>query len=150
MVVPDKPALSPTLSPLSAFRRRIGDWWDRLKNRFRARQWVHRSSPTEPEFKDAVIPGAFPKLLLPEMLHALDIPPDRVESEYSGISEDLEWVCARCADKARCRRELDNDTAGLHYREFCANAPTLEALAAEAAGEVKRQEPDDTESDSER
>jgi hypothetical protein len=41
-------------------------------------------------------------------------------------------------------------TAGLHYREFCANAPTLEALAAEAAGEVKRQVPDDTEADSER
>jgi hypothetical protein len=142
--------VAPEESALAAFRRRIGHWWHRLNNRFRARQWVQRSSPTEQEFKDAVIPGAYPKLLLPEMLHALDIPPDRVESEYSGISEDLEWVCARCADKARCRRELDNDTAGLHYREFCANAPTLEALAAEAAGEVKRQEPDDTESDSER
>jgi hypothetical protein len=150
MVGPDNSALSPTVSPLAAFRRRIGHWWDRLKNRFRARQWVHRTSPGEHDLKDAVVPGAYPKLLLPEMLHVLDLPPDRVESEYPGISDDLEWVCARCADKARCRRELDNDTAGLHFREFCANAPTLEALAAEAAGEVNRQDPDDTEADSER
>jgi hypothetical protein len=148
--VPEDSALSPTDSPLAAFRRRIGHWWDRLSNRLRARQWVQRSSPAEHEFKDAVIPGAFPKLLLPEMLHALDIAPDQVDSEYPGISEDLEWVCARCVDKARCRHELDNNTAGLHYREFCANAPTLEELAAEAAGEVKPQDPDDTEADPER
>jgi len=94
---------------------------------------------TKPELNAAVTRGAYPKLLLPEMLQAHGLRPERLKAEYPAVEADLRRVCAQCTETKRCRHELDAHTAASGYREFCNNSTTLEALLMEAADEVKKQ-----------
>jgi hypothetical protein len=89
---------------------------------------------TRSDLNDAVVRGAYPKVMLPEMLRALGLPSDRLKARY------FNRVCEQCSSPTRCRKELDAGTAAANYREFCHNAPTLDVLLAEAAREVQKQE----------
>jgi len=65
---------------------------------------------------------------LPRMLAALGIDAEKISRAQPMVYHDMERVCARCVSKGRCDRDLDADTAALHYEEYCANAPTIDAL----------------------
>lgn len=133
------------LSPLARLRYRISDWWRRLMTLRELDQYddrdlqrvLHDLNVSKAELSGAVIRGAYPELLLPQMLHALDLPADRVKAMYPSVESDLRRVCAQCPETTRCRRELHAHTAAAAYREFCLNSVTLEALQADVANERK-------------
>lgn len=135
-----------TLSPLAGLRQRIGGWWRRLMSVRELEQCddrdlqrvLHDLNVSKEELPGAVMRGAYPKLLLPRMLHALDLPADRVRTKYPSVEADLRRVCAHCPETTRCRQEFHDHTAAATYREFCLNSTTLEALQAEFADEAKR------------
>jgi hypothetical protein len=139
-------------SPLAGLGRRIHDWWNRQNTLRQLAQCderdlqrvLHDLNVNEPELNDAVTRGAYPRLLLPEMLQALGFQPDRLGKKYPRVEQDLRRVCAQCPETSRCRRELDAHSAASNYSEFCFNSSTLEALVTEAAEEGKRQEGEET------
>jgi hypothetical protein len=132
-------------SPLAGLRYRIGDWWRRLMTLRELDQCddrdlqrvLHDLNVSKAELTGTVMRGAYPKLLLPRMLHALDLPADRIKAKYPSVASDLRRVCAQCPETARCRQELHDHTAAVAYREFCLNSTTLEALQADFANEAK-------------
>lgn len=138
MAVPVKQSFA----PLSKLRRRMGEWWRRRATLNQLGQCDERDlqkllqdlNITRSELNDAVIRGAYPKVMLPEMLRALGLPSDRLKARY------FNRVCEQCSSPTRCRKELDAGTAAANYREFCHNAPTLDVLLAEAAREVQKHE----------
>jgi uncharacterized protein YjiS (DUF1127 family) len=133
-------------APLAGLRQTIGDWWRRLMtlrelDRFDDRDLqrvLHDLNVSKADLTGAVMRGAYPKLLLPQMLHALDLPADRVEDMYPSVASDLRRVCAQCPETARCRKELHGHSAAAAFREFCLNSTTLEALQGDFANEAKR------------
>ncbi len=99
---------------------------------------LHDLNVSKADLTGAVMRGAYPELLLPRMLEALDLPADRVKATYPSVASDLRRVCAQCPETTRCRRELHGHTAAAAYHEFCLNSTTLEALQADFANEAKR------------
>jgi len=74
----------------------------------------------------AKAPGAVDAV--PEMLSALSVEPVALADSDPATMRDLQRTCILCEQKNRCRHELENGTAARHFREFCPNAYTLEAL----------------------
>lgn len=66
--------------------------------------------------------------LLGKMLLALGIDPDSGPMQDPLITRDLQRLCVACDHKRKCSHELAAGTAAEHYREFCPNAYTLDAL----------------------
>jgi hypothetical protein len=71
-------------------------------------------------------PGAADQLQ--KMLVALDVDPKALADTDPLIMRDLQRVCIACNDKTRCEHELADGTAAEHFREFCPNTVTLDAL----------------------
>lgn len=63
--------------------------------------------------------------LLNTMLRALRIDP------HPRVVYDLQRLCMACVDKVRCEHELAAGTAVKHFRDFCPNAATLDALLSQ-------------------
>ena len=137
--------LKGTAAALTGLRGRVRDWWNRLSTLRQLdgcderdlQRVLHDLNVTRSELNDAVTRGAYPKLLLPEMIHALGFAPGHIEAEHPSVAADLRRVCAQCPDTKRCRHELDAGTASTNYPKFCHNSSTLDALLAEAAREVE-------------
>lgn len=66
--------------------------------------------------------------LLQEMLPALGIDAKALAETDPLVMRDLQRLCVTCRTKGTCRHALDDLTAEEHYREFCPNAVTLDAL----------------------
>ncbi len=66
--------------------------------------------------------------LLQQMLVALHVDPGNLAKANPAVLRDLQRLCISCANKTQCAHELDVGTAGEHFRDFCPNAFTLEAL----------------------
>ena len=138
------------LAPLDWVRRRLRGWWREGNALRQLAQCDDRDleriaqdlSITRSELAKAMRCEPNAKLLLPEMLKALDLSHDRLKAEYPRVEADLNRVCSQCSETKRCRRELDAHTAPVGYHEFCGNASTLKALVAEAAAQVNRREED--------
>lgn len=84
-----------------------------------------------------VSPGALDTLVrrgphaadeLPLMLKALGIDQDDLARTQPLVLRDMERVCALCAHKRECDRDLAAGTAGEHYEGYCLNAPTIDSL----------------------
>ncbi|MBR1091503.1 hypothetical protein JQ621_28935 [Bradyrhizobium manausense] len=65
---------------------------------------------------------------LPKMLEQLGIDGERLGQVQPLLLRDMERVCALCAHKAECDRELAHGTAAESYHGYCGNAATLESL----------------------
>jgi hypothetical protein len=65
--------------------------------------------------------------LMKKMLIALRVDPNLVDTNPA-VMRDLQRLCVVCSQKGRCEHELAKGTASEHYREFCPNAYTLDAL----------------------
>lgn len=65
---------------------------------------------------------------MPKMLKALGIDVAAIARAEPLLVRDMQRVCSLCRDKAHCHGELAGGTAPQHYKEFCPNAPTIDAL----------------------
>lgn len=65
---------------------------------------------------------------MPKMLEALGIDLDDLVRTKPLLVRDMERVCALCRDKAQCHGDFAAGTAAEHYKDYCPNAPTIEAL----------------------
>ena len=66
--------------------------------------------------------------LLEKLLLKLSVDPAQLSMANPAIMRDLQRLCVVCGQKERCRHELAQGTAAEHYREYCPNAFTLDAL----------------------
>jgi triphosphoribosyl-dephospho-CoA synthetase len=142
-----------TFAPLAGLRRWLRSWWDRQaawrqsdqRDERDLQRVLHDLNMTRSELDDAVTRGAYPRLLLPEMIQALGLNHERIKAEHRSVDADLRRMCAQCSEVERCRHELDAQTAATNFRKFCNNSATLDALLAEAAREAKSRDPDEPE-----
>lgn len=65
---------------------------------------------------------------LQQLLRALGVDGKKLAKDDPMVMRDLQRLCISCADKTRCRHELDAGTAASHYHEFCPNAVTFDAM----------------------
>jgi uncharacterized protein YjiS (DUF1127 family) len=61
-------------------------------------------------------------------LEALHLDAAKVERDEPLIMRDLERVCTTCGSKRRCVRDFVRFPDDAAWREYCPNAPTLDAL----------------------
>jgi pyrroloquinoline quinone (PQQ) biosynthesis protein C len=66
--------------------------------------------------------------LLKKMLLALGVNPKTLASQDPLLMRDLQRLCISCDHKKQCKHELAAGTAAKHYRNFCPNAFTLDAI----------------------
>jgi Family of unknown function (DUF6455) len=66
--------------------------------------------------------------VLQKMLLALSVDPQALAKNDPAVMRDLQRLCIVCSQKGRCQHELAQGTAAEHFREFCPNAYTLDAL----------------------
>ncbi len=84
-----------------------------------------------------VVPQADPFLLESDpdevslLLRALDVDLKKFISEDSASMRRLQLVCVSCGEKIRyrCQQDLDAGTASRHYRDYCLNASSIDALS---------------------
>jgi len=65
---------------------------------------------------------------LPKLLKVLGIDEDALARSQPLVLRDMERVCALCANKGECDRDLAAGTSAEHYKGYCLNAPTIELL----------------------
>ena len=65
---------------------------------------------------------------LPKLLNALGIDQEALARVEPMVLHDMERVCALCAHKRECDRDLAAGTSPEHYKGYCLNAPTIEQL----------------------
>lgn len=71
--------------------------------------------------------------LLEKMLIELSVDPAVLAKTNPAVMRDLQRLCVVCSQKQRCQHELAEGTAAEHFREFCPNAFTLDALFRQKA-----------------
>ena len=65
---------------------------------------------------------------LPRLLNALGIDEAALADTQPFLLRDMERVCAMCEHKRRCDRDLAEGSSAEHYKDYCANAPTIERI----------------------
>ena len=65
---------------------------------------------------------------LPKLLKILGIDEEALARTQPMVLRDMERVCALCAQKGECDRDLAAGTSAEHYAGYCLNAPTIETL----------------------
>ena len=83
---------------------------------------------TPQELLFAVSKGPHAADELPKLLSALGVDPQKLASEDPGKMRDLQRICITCSHKDQCHHNLAAGTAAGHYRYFCPNAVSLDAL----------------------
>lgn len=65
---------------------------------------------------------------LPKLLGALGIDQEKLARTETLVLRDMERVCSLCGHKRQCDRDLSAGTSSAHYRQYCPNAGTIDAL----------------------
>ena len=65
---------------------------------------------------------------LPKLLKLLGIDEADLARSEPLVLRDMERVCAMCASKRQCDRDLAAGTSAEHYEGYCLNAPTIDSL----------------------
>ena len=65
---------------------------------------------------------------LPKLLKVLGIDEADLARTQPLVLRDMERVCAMCASKHQCDRDLAAGTSAEHYEGYCLNAPTIDSL----------------------
>ena len=118
----------------------IADWVSKYRQNFGRSDQLGQCTPDEValiarELK--LTPGELQELarkgpnaadLVLKMLVALHVDPSVLENTNPHVMQDLQRLCTTCGAKRQCEHALANGTAGEHFREFCPNAFTLDAL----------------------
>jgi len=85
-----------------------------------------RVSPTD--LSELVRHGPHAADELPKLLDLLGIDEEDLAHTQPLVLRDMERVCALCAHKSQCHRDLADGTLSEHYEGYCPNAPTIEVL----------------------
>ena len=83
-----------------------------------------RVSPTD--LNELVRQGPHAADELPKMLKVLGIDEEALARTQPLVLRDMERVCALCAHKGECDRDLAAGTTAEHYKGYCLNAPSIE------------------------
>jgi hypothetical protein len=59
---------------------------------------------------------------------SLDVNPQKLASEHPATMRDLQRIRVTCGHKGECRHDLATGKAAGHYRDYCPNAISLDAL----------------------
>jgi hypothetical protein len=132
---PDNPA-----TPLGV----VASWWRRWKDRRKAVSELECCgsdevghiardigiSPAELRTLAARWPDSAD--LLPRRITAVGLNIEQIGSDEPQVRRDLERVCAHCADRSRCARDLDRDSEDRGWRDYCPNVATIDELRSEA------------------
>lgn len=78
------------------------------------------------------LPYASDDLLIRAVV-TLGIDPDVFHARHLLWHRDMEWACAACPARSRCRRDLATGDFPRRYRHYCLNSGSLAELAADAA-----------------
>jgi hypothetical protein len=70
--------------------------------------------------------------LLTARLVALHLDAGKVANQNGPVFRDLQRVCTMCGSRTPCARDLMTRASSDDWRTYCPNAPTLNALAAQA------------------
>jgi transcriptional regulator with XRE-family HTH domain len=71
---------------------------------------------------------------LPKLLKALGIDEAGLSRTEPLVLRDMERVCALCASKRQCDRDLAAGASAAHYQDYCLNADTIAGLGQPARG----------------
>jgi hypothetical protein len=66
--------------------------------------------------------------LLARRLSALNLDPARLSATDPAVARDLSRLCTLCADKSRCRHDLEQRPESTAWQSYCPNTSTLTAL----------------------
>lgn len=85
------------------------------------------------ELRALAAKGPNAAILLEKLLSKLCVDPAQLAKTSPAVMRDLQRLCVVCGQKERCQHELKEGTAAEHYREYCPNAFTLDALFKQGA-----------------
>ena len=83
---------------------------------------------TPQELLFAVSKGPHAADELPKLLSALGVDPQKLASQDPAKMRELQRICITCGHKGQCQHDLASGTAASHYRDYCPNAVSLDAL----------------------
>lgn len=69
--------------------------------------------------------------LLSRRIAEIGLDSGRITNSEPWVMRDLQRVCTQCAENWRCASDLDRNGKDRKWREYCPNAPTLDALRSE-------------------
>ena len=68
---------------------------------------------------------------------ALGVDPQKLATEDPGTMRALQRIYITCGNKGQCQHDLAGGTAASHYRDYCPNAISLDALFNESQDESR-------------
>jgi transcriptional regulator with XRE-family HTH domain len=104
---------------LSEFRQLNAAEFDRIASELRV-------SPTD--LNELVRHGPHAADELPKLLELLGIDEEYLAYTQPLVLRDMERVCALCAHKRQCNRDLADGALSEHYEGYCPNASTIDVL----------------------
>lgn len=90
---------------------------------------AHELGVTPDELASLASKGPNSAALLEKMLVALGV--DAEAHQHVAVWHDLQRLCMSCGERERCKHEFDIGGAAEHFRQYCPNAYTLDALLTE-------------------
>ncbi len=76
--------------------------------------------------------------LLSRRLKAVGLDTAALADDEPAMMRYLERTCTCCGSKTACERDFERDRVSGNWREYCPNAPVLDALREEAEGRTRR------------
>ncbi|MBX9829790.1 MAG: hypothetical protein K2Y27_32955 [Xanthobacteraceae bacterium] len=76
--------------------------------------------------------------LLARRLRALNLDPAHLSAHHPAVARDLSRLCTLCADKSRCRHDLQQRPENAAWQSYCPNTGTLTALQQERNQAMRR------------
>jgi hypothetical protein len=122
--------------------------WKETVNRYRLLRELDSAGPDSDrvahslglstgELRRLVADGAT-DLPVNDLLTQLGLDPAEIEHVDPAMMQDLIRVCALCTDHDQCRADLAAGTATRHWKEYCLNQSSIEALKEEVSSHPTR------------
>lgn len=92
---------------------------------------AHDLGVTTSDLDELVRQGPHKVEELPQLLKVLGIDEDAIARAQPLVMRDLERVCALCRHKTECDHDIADGSLAEHYKAYCANKTTLDALEQE-------------------
>jgi hypothetical protein len=143
--MPDGNVQRPSYPTVDFVVNAIADWVNKYRSMHAMHNDIGECSPedvmriatdigiTAAELRALAAKGPGAANLLEKLLLQLYVDPAQLAKANPAVMRDLQRLCVVCGQKARCQHELQSGTAAEHYREYCPNAFTLDALFKQKA-----------------
>ena len=124
---------------------RIGEWWKQRRDRRAVLAALDRCGRPEVDRMAwdvglaagdlRVLAGRWPDgaSLLERRIEALKLDQAGIGQVAPQVMRDLQRVCSVCDNKRACEHDLDRSPGSAVWQDYCPNADTFAALAAQSA-----------------